>query len=79
MSEKERNTEERADYEETPDYEKAVDLTFDQRLQLLQLERPIRIEEREAKGEKREFERQIERDKREYERQDLSLRAFPSS
>ena len=79
MSEKERNTEERADYEETPDYEKAIDLTFDQRLQLLQLERPIRIEEREAKGEKREYERQIEREKREYERQDLSLRAFPSS
>ena len=48
MSEKEPNTEEKADYEETPDEEKASDLTFDQRLQLLQLERQIRIEEREA-------------------------------
>ena len=47
MPEKEPNTEEKADYEETPDEEKASDLTFDQRLQLLQLERQIRIEERE--------------------------------
>jgi len=45
---KEPNTAEKADYEETPDEEKASDLTFDQRLQLLQLERQIRIEEREA-------------------------------
>ena len=53
MSEKERTTEEKTDYEETPDEEKASDLTFDQRLQLLQLERQIRIEEREAEREKR--------------------------
>ena len=50
MSEKEPNME---DYKETPDKEKASDLTFDQRLQLLQLERQIRIEEREAEREKR--------------------------
>ena len=66
-------TEEKADYEETPDEERASDLTFDQRLQLLQLERQIRIEEREAEREaereKREYERQIERERREYERQ----------
>ena len=62
-------TEEKADYEETPDEEKASDLTFDQRLQLLQLERQVRIEEREAEREKREYERQIERGKLEYERQ----------
>ena len=64
MSEKEPNTEEKADYEETPDDEKASDLTFDQRLQLLQLERRIRIEEREAKREKHEYERQLERERR---------------
>ena len=44
-------------------------LTFDQRLQLLQLERQIRFEEREAEKEKREYERQVERERQEYERQ----------
>jgi len=39
MSEKEPNTEEKADSEETVDKEKVSNLTFDQRLQLLQLER----------------------------------------
>ena len=49
--------------------EEASDLTFDQRLQLLQLERQIRMEEREAEREKREYERQVERERREYESQ----------
>lgn len=69
MSEKESNTEEKLEFEETVDEEEASDLTFDQRLQLLQLERQIRIEEREAEREKREYERQVERERREYERQ----------
>ena len=62
MSEKEPNMEQKADYEETVDEDKASDLTFDQRLQLLQLERQIRIEERE-------YERQVKRERPEYERQ----------
>ena len=53
MAEKESNTEEKVEYEETVDEEEASDLTFDQRLQLLQLERQIRIEEREAERKKR--------------------------
>ncbi|XP_068684916.1 uncharacterized protein [Montipora foliosa] len=69
MSEKEPNTEEKLEFAETVDEEEASDLTFDQRLQLLQLERQIRIEEREAEREKREYERQVERERREYERQ----------
>ena len=69
MSEKESNTEEKLEFEETVDEEEASDLTFDQRLQLLQLERQIRIDEREAEREKREYERQVERERREYERQ----------
>ena len=69
MSEKEPNTEEKADSEETVDEENASNITFDQRLQLLQLERQIRMEEREAEREKREYERQIERERREYESQ----------
>ena len=73
MSEKEANTEESAVSEETVDEERAGNLTFDQRLQLLQLERQIRMEEREAEREaereKREYERQIERERREYESQ----------
>ena len=48
------------------DEEKASNLTFDQ---LLQLERQIRMEEREAEREKREYERQVERERREYESQ----------
>ena len=50
MSEKEPNTEEKVDSEETVDEEKASNLTFDQQLQLLQLERQIRMEEREAQN-----------------------------
>ena len=57
MSEKEANTEETAVSEETVDEERAGNLTFDQRLQLLQLKRQIRMEEREAEREKREYER----------------------
>ena len=69
MSEKEANTEETAFSEATVDEERAGNLTFDQRLQLLQLERQIRMEEREAGREKCEYERQIERERREYESQ----------
>ena len=69
MSEKEAITEETAVSEETVDEERAGKLTFDQRLQLLQLERQIRMEERDAEREKREYARQIEREKREYESQ----------
>ena len=54
MSEKEPITEEKADSLETLDEEKASNVTFDRRLQLLQLERQIRMEEREAEREKRE-------------------------
>ena len=68
MSEKEPITEEKADSVQTVDEEKATNLTFDQRLQLLQLERQIiGMEEREAERKKREYERQIERERREYE------------
>ena len=67
MSEKEANTEETAVSEETVDEQRAGNLTFDQRLQLLQLERQIRMEEREAESEKHEYARQIERERREYE------------
>ena len=59
MSEKEPNTEEKADSEETVDEEKASNLTFDQRLQLLQLERQIRMEEREAEREKLECKKKL--------------------
>ena len=69
MSEKEPNPEEKADSEETVDEEKLSDLTFDQRLQLLRLERQIRLEGREAEREKREYERQVETERREYESQ----------
>ena len=69
MSEKESNTEEKVEDEETVDEEDVSDLTFDQRLQLLQLERQIRREERDAEREKREYERQVGRERREYERQ----------
>ena len=68
MSEKEPITEEKADSVQTVDEEKETNLTFDQRLQLLQLERQIiRMDEREAERKKREYERQIERERREYE------------
>ena len=69
MSKKADITEEKEDSDETVDEDKASNLTFDQRLQLLQLERQIRMEEREAEREKREYERQIERERREYESQ----------
>ena len=69
MSKKEPITEEKAVSDETVDEEKASNLTFDQGLRLLQLERQIRMEEREAEREKCEYERQIERERREYESQ----------
>ena len=62
MSKKADITEEKEDSDGTVDEDKESNLTFDQRLQLLQLERQIRMEEREA-------ERQIERERREYESQ----------
>ena len=73
MSKKADITEEKEDSDETVDEDKESNLTFDQRLQLLQLERQISMEvreaEREAEREKREYERQIERERREYESQ----------
>ena len=69
MSKKADITEEKEDCDETVDEDKESNLTFDQRLQLLQLERQISMEEREAEREKREYERQIERERREYESQ----------
>ena len=69
MSKKADITEEKEDFDETVDEDKESNLTFDQRLQLLQLERQISMEEREAEREKREYERQIERERREYESQ----------
>ena len=69
MSKKADITEEKEDSVETIDEDKESNLTFDQRLQLLQLERQISMEEREAEREKREYERQIERERREYESQ----------
>ena len=49
---------------ETVDEEKASDLTLDQRLQLLQLERQFRMKERDAEREKCEDERQVKRERR---------------
>ena len=46
MSKKEPNKKEKADSGETVDEEKVSNLMFDQPLQLLQLERQLRIEER---------------------------------
>ena len=69
MSKKADITEEKEDSDETVDEDKESNLTFDQRLQLLQLERQISMEVREAEREKREYERQIERERREYESQ----------
>ena len=69
MSKKADITEEKEDSDETVDEDKESNLTFDQRLQLLQLERQISTEVREAEREKREYERQIERERREYESQ----------
>ena len=64
MSKKEPNTEEKADFVETVDEEKASDLTLDQCLQLLQLERQFRMRERDAETEKCEYERQVKRERR---------------
>ena len=65
MSKKADITEEKEDFDESVDEDKESNLTFDQRLQLLQLERQISMAERE----KREYERQIEKERREYESQ----------
>ena len=62
MSKKEPNTEEKVDFVETVEEEKASDLTLDQRLQLLQLERQFRMKERDAEREKCEDERQVKRE-----------------
>ena len=64
MSKKEPNTEEKVDFVETVEEEKASDLTLDQRLQLLQLERQFRMKERDAEREKCEDERQVKRERR---------------